>query len=186
MGTEETSPPLWQRAGEVGATNPAASLQPGMGENAERQWESGMLHGKQLGWSKQESRKWGTEGGISEEQEELVTEAVHGVPAETISMRDSSMARMPRANFFSLWIPDPAHRKARKETCPGWSLKKLLTEVDPSSDPVSHYSLSLCSFLSTVAAKHVECVNKGSPHLQELPANTGHPGKSQACVVWTV
>lgn len=45
-------------------TNPAASLQPGMGENAERQWEWGMLYGKQLGWNKQEprSRKRGTEG----------------------------------------------------------------------------------------------------------------------------
>lgn len=43
---EETFPPLWQRAeGEVRATNPALSLQPGMGENAERQWEWGMLHG---------------------------------------------------------------------------------------------------------------------------------------------
>ncbi|KAF2983980.1 hypothetical protein EK904_005339 [Melospiza melodia maxima] len=41
------STPLSKAEGEMGATNPAASLQPEVGENAERQWEWGMLHGKQ-------------------------------------------------------------------------------------------------------------------------------------------
>lgn len=76
-------------------------------------WQAAGL--KQTGAEEQrELLMWG----ISEEQEELED---HGGNAQCtsrdISMRDSSMPRMPRANsvsFFSLWIPDPAHRKARK------------------------------------------------------------------------
>lgn len=123
-----------------------------MGEDAA--WQAAGL--KQTGAEQQKMKNgellmWG----ISEEQE--VMEAMHSVPAKTILMRDSSMPRMPRANsvsFFSLRIPDPAHRKARKETRPG-SLKEILTEIDASSDPVSHHSPPLCSFPSAVAAEHL-------------------------------
>lgn len=103
--------------------------------------------------------------GISEEQEELNDHAGNAqCTNRDISVRDSSMLRMPRANsvsFFSLWIPDPAHRKASKG-----SLREILTEVDGSSDPVSHHPLvphpPLCSFPST--AEHVGRVNRERAH----------------------
>lgn len=105
--------------------------------------------------------------GISEEQEELEGHAGNAqCTNRDILMRDSSIPRMPRANsvsFFSLWIPDPAHRKARKETCLG-SLREILTEVDGSSDPVPHHPPPLCSFPSTVGAEHVGCVNRERAH----------------------
>lgn len=60
--------------------------------------------------------------GMGEEQEKLVTEAMHSAPAETILMRDSSMPRMARVNsvsFFSLWslissIENPGRKPAQE------------------------------------------------------------------------
>ncbi|KAF2983979.1 hypothetical protein EK904_005338 [Melospiza melodia maxima] len=83
--------------------------------------------------------------GISEEQEELEDHAGNA----------------------HLWIPDPAHGKARKETFLG-ILRDILTEVDASSDPVSHHPFvphpPLCSFPSTVGAEQVGCVNRERAH----------------------